>query len=44
MHAELYDKCYDVVGRLIANKSERSDLIKAIKEEFVESLGEEHEF
>jgi polyribonucleotide nucleotidyltransferase len=44
MHAELYDKCYDVVGRLIANKSERSDLIKAIKEEFVESLGEEHAF
>lgn len=44
MHAELYDKCYEVVGRLIANKSERSELIKAIKEEFVESLGEEHAY
>jgi polyribonucleotide nucleotidyltransferase len=44
MHAELYDKCYEVVARQIANKSERSELIKAIKEGFVESLGEEHEF
>jgi polyribonucleotide nucleotidyltransferase len=44
MHAELYGKCYDVVGRLIANKSERYDLIKAVKEEFVLSLGEEHGF
>lgn len=44
MHTELYDKCYDVVGRLIANKSERSELIKAIKDEFVESLGEEHPY
>jgi polyribonucleotide nucleotidyltransferase len=44
MHTELYDKCYEVVARQIANKSERSELIKAIKEGFVESLGEEHEF
>ncbi|EOZ98987.1 Polyribonucleotide nucleotidyltransferase [Indibacter alkaliphilus LW1] len=44
MHAELYDKCYEVVAKQIANKSERSDLIKTIKEEFVESLGEEHGF
>ncbi|SIT15090.1 polyribonucleotide nucleotidyltransferase [Belliella pelovolcani] len=44
MHAELYQKCYDVVSKQIANKSERSDLIKAIKEGFIESLGEEHEF
>ncbi|WP_373497632.1 polyribonucleotide nucleotidyltransferase, partial [Aquiflexum sp.] len=44
MHAELYGKCYEVVARELANKSERSDLIKAIKEGFVESLGEEHEF
>jgi polyribonucleotide nucleotidyltransferase len=44
MHAELYTKCYDVVSKQIANKSERSELIKAIKEGFVESLGEEHEY
>ena len=44
MKAELYDKCYEAVSRQIANKSERSDLIKAIKGEFVESLGEEHPY
>jgi polyribonucleotide nucleotidyltransferase len=44
MHAELYGKCYEVVARQIANKTERSELIKAIKEGFVESLGEEHGF
>ncbi|MCH6236359.1 polyribonucleotide nucleotidyltransferase [Cognataquiflexum rubidum] len=44
MHAELYGKCYEVVARLIANKSERYDLIKAVKEEFVASLGEGHGF
>jgi len=44
MYGELYNKCYEVVARQIANKSERSDLIKAIKEGFVESLGEEHGF
>lgn len=44
MHAHVYQKCYDAVSKMIANKSERSELIKAIKEEFVESLGEDHEF
>ncbi|WP_144604047.1 polyribonucleotide nucleotidyltransferase [Algoriphagus algorifonticola] len=44
MKAELYDKLYDSVSKQIANKSERSELIKAIKDEFIESLGEEHEF
>lgn len=44
MRAELYDKLYDSVSKQIANKSERSALIKEIKEQFVESLGEEHEF
>ncbi|WP_026954086.1 polyribonucleotide nucleotidyltransferase [Algoriphagus vanfongensis] len=44
MKAELYDKLYASVSKQIANKSERTDLIKAIKEEFVENLGEEHEF
>ncbi|MCS5489446.1 polyribonucleotide nucleotidyltransferase [Algoriphagus limi] len=44
MRSELYDKLYESVGKQIANKSERSALIQAIKEEFVDSLGEEHEF
>ncbi|MCC5937232.1 MAG: polyribonucleotide nucleotidyltransferase [Lunatimonas sp.] len=42
MKGELYDACYDVVSRQIPNKNERSDLIKAIKQGFVESLGEDH--
>lgn len=44
MHAELYDKCYASVSKLVANKNERSEAIKAIKDAFVESLGEEHGF
>jgi polyribonucleotide nucleotidyltransferase len=44
MKAELYDKLYDVVSKQIANKTERTELVKAIKDEFIESLGEEHEF
>ncbi|UZD23503.1 polyribonucleotide nucleotidyltransferase [Algoriphagus halophytocola] len=44
MKAELYDKLYDVVSKQIPNKSERSALVKEIKEAFVESLGEEHEY
>ena len=44
MRAELYDKLYEVVSRQIPNKNERSTLVKEIKEAFVESLGEEHEF
>jgi polyribonucleotide nucleotidyltransferase len=41
---ELYDSLYEVVSKQIPNKSERSDLVKAIKEKFVESLGEDHEY
>jgi len=44
MKSELYDKLYSAVSKQIANKSERSALIKEIKDEFVENLGEEHEF
>ncbi|ERM82574.1 polynucleotide phosphorylase [Rhodonellum psychrophilum GCM71 = DSM 17998] len=44
MRAELYEKCYEVVARQIPNKNERSALIKAIKEGFVQSLGEDHGF
>ncbi|WP_339864745.1 polyribonucleotide nucleotidyltransferase [uncultured Algoriphagus sp.] len=42
MRADVYDKLYASVGKLIANKSERSALIKEIKEEFIASLGEDH--
>lgn len=44
MRADVYDKLYASVSKQIANKSERSALIKEIKDEFVASLGEEHEF
>jgi polyribonucleotide nucleotidyltransferase len=44
MKEELYDKLYNVVSKQIANKNERSELVNAIKDEFIESLGEEHEF
>jgi len=44
MKAEVYDKLYTSVSKQIANKTERSALIKEIKEEFVASLGEEHGF
>ncbi|MDR7130213.1 polyribonucleotide nucleotidyltransferase [Algoriphagus sp. 4150] len=44
MKAEVYDKLYASVSKQIANKSERSALVKEIKEEFVSNLGEEHEF
>ncbi len=44
MHADLYKKSYEIVARQIANKSERSELIKAVKQEFIDSLGEEHGF
>src|SRR5690606_36725318 len=44
MRAELYDKCYQAVGQQIANKSERSGLVKEIKEAFKASLGEDHGF
>ncbi|MHA7128664.1 polyribonucleotide nucleotidyltransferase [Algoriphagus namhaensis] len=44
MKSELYDKLYAVVSKQIANKSERSALVKEIKDQFIESLGEEHEY
>src|SRR5690554_220374 len=44
MRAELYDKCYQSVGLQIANKYERSALIKEIKEAFKADLGEDHGF
>lgn len=44
MKAELYDKLYAAVSKQINNKSERSELLKAIKEEFVQNLGDDHEY
>ena len=44
MKSEVYDKLYASVSKQIANKSERSGLIKEIKEEFVGNLGEDHGF
>ena len=42
MKADTYDKLYASVSKLIANKSERSSLVRAIKDEFVASLEEGH--
>jgi polyribonucleotide nucleotidyltransferase len=44
MRADVYDKLYASVSKLIANKSERSALIKEIKEEFISSLSGDHGF
>ncbi len=42
MESELYDKLYSAVSKQTADKSVRSSDVKAIKNEFVESLGEDH--
>jgi len=42
--ADVYDSLYEVVSRQIAIKQQRSDLTKAIKDGFIESLGEDHEY
>jgi polyribonucleotide nucleotidyltransferase len=44
MKSELYGKLFESVSKQIANKSERSDLVKKIKDEFVASLGDDHGF
>jgi polyribonucleotide nucleotidyltransferase len=44
MRAELYAKLFEVVNRQIANKNERSSLVKEIKDAFVASLPEDHGF
>lgn len=44
MKSELYDQLFESVSKQIANKSERSDLVKKIKEEFIASLGDDHGF
>jgi polyribonucleotide nucleotidyltransferase len=44
MRAATYGKLFEAVNRQIANKNERSSLVKAIKEEYVSSLGDDHGF
>jgi polyribonucleotide nucleotidyltransferase len=44
MRAATYGKLFEAVNRQIANKNERSSLVKAIKEEYVAGLGEDHGF
>lgn len=43
MRAKLYDKCYEVASRQVAEKQTRKESFKAIKEGYVESLGEDAE-
>ncbi len=44
MRDELYGKLFEAVSRQISNKSERSAIVKEIKEEFVANLPEDHGF
>ena len=44
MKSELYDKLYESVSKQTADKSVRSSSIKEIKDAFIESLGEDHEY
>lgn len=44
MEAELYDKLYEAVARQTADKNVRSTDVKAIKDEFIASLPEDHEY
>ena len=43
MNEKLYNKVFEVAKKQIANKKERTDAFKNIKEEYIESLGEEQE-
>ncbi len=43
MHAKLYDKCYAVAAEKLADKKLRGEKFSTIKEEYIESLGEDHE-
>ncbi|MCX2744336.1 polyribonucleotide nucleotidyltransferase [Mangrovivirga sp. M17] len=44
MHQELYPKVYAIAKQQHANKDVRSDMFKSIKDEFIDSLGEESEY
>lgn len=43
MEKLMYDKVYAVIQQQITNKNERKNAISAIKEEYIESLPEDHE-
>ena len=43
MNEKLYEKVYDIAKQTIVNKKERTDAFKKVKEDYIESLGEEHE-
>ena len=44
MKSDVYGKLYAAVSKQTADKAVRSADVRAIKEEFVESLGEDHEY
>ena len=44
MRAATYGKLFEAVNRQIANKNERSSLVKEIKDQYVANLGEDHGF
>ncbi len=44
MHKALYDKAYEIAARQVADKNVRSESFSKLKEEFVESLPEDHEY
>jgi len=43
LHKAYYDQYYEVAAKAIANKTERKELFKAIKESYLETLPEDHE-
>ncbi|BDD10150.1 polyribonucleotide nucleotidyltransferase [Fulvitalea axinellae] len=43
MFDKLYQKVYDVFSQRISDKKKRHEAIQAVKEEYIESLGEDHE-
>ena len=44
MKSEVYDQLYAAVSKQTADKAIRSSDVRAIKEEFMDSLGEDHEY
>jgi polyribonucleotide nucleotidyltransferase len=43
MNEKLYQKVYDVARQTISNKKKRTEAFKAVKEQFIEALPEDHE-
>ena len=44
MKAKLYDKAYAIAAKQSADKNERSEAFSALKNEYIESLPEDHEY